>query len=164
VHQFVQNQCYSSLCNTLISAVLEPKQQLRRHELANTRRHGTGAAGKADAAHTLPRATINEASELNSNELLAGQEQVQPAKLTPRTRAARFKALFKKKSLKGMSPRNLIPDSPKGFGFLTKSRCVGFARRLLKRNSQTSRPVTAAAARSCDSRNHERHFNAVDCL
>ena len=70
----------------------------------------------------------------------AGQEQVQPAKLTPRTRAARFKALFKKKSLRGMSPRSLVPDSPKGFGFLTKSRCAGFPCHLLKWSLRSNIP------------------------
>ncbi len=42
--------------------------------------------------------------------------------VTPRTRAARFKALFKRsKSNKG-TPRELPDEESKGFGFLTKSR------------------------------------------
>jgi hypothetical protein len=132
--------------------------------MTNACRSGAGAAGEADAAHILPRAAINEASELNSNELLAGQEQAQPAKLTPRTRAARFKALFKKKSLKGMSPRNLIPDSPKGFGFLTKSRCVGFAWRLLKRIPRWVGPRRPQPRGAAIAGIMSVHFNAVDCL
>ena len=68
-----------------------------------------------------------EAQQHFANPALLTTPRVLPADLqagqqvTPRTRAARFKALFKRKK-RGGTPRELPDEEAKGFGFLGKSK------------------------------------------